>query len=167
MNRFGLVYGFGGHPRAERVSASFAGLYGGVQIGQSVLASRNVGPHPDTDAPDFILDVPRASSGAAVGAYVGYGWTLGNVQTVNWRRHSETTTTNLSTVTKPLKLANFIAPAAAVDGFRPCRVRVWFSGDWSAALAGDTGRGPIAARSCLPRSADGRRPCGAARKRPP
>jgi hypothetical protein len=51
-----------------------------VQIGQSVLASRNVGPHPDTDAPDFILDVPRASSGAAVGAYVGYGWTLGNVR---------------------------------------------------------------------------------------
>jgi hypothetical protein len=50
-----------------------------VQIGHGVLSSENIGPRPDGVAPNFILDVPRASAGAALGAYVGYGWTFGDV----------------------------------------------------------------------------------------
>jgi opacity protein-like surface antigen len=79
MAGFGLLYSFGDRGRPRQEPAAFDGLYGGIQIGHAVLSSDNVGPRPDGVAPNFTLDVPRASAGAALGAYIGYGWTFGDV----------------------------------------------------------------------------------------
>ena len=79
MARFGLLYSFGDRTDINPEPAAFDGLYGGVQIGHGVLSTDNVGPRPNAGATSFILDVPRASGGAALGAYLGYGWMFSDV----------------------------------------------------------------------------------------
>ncbi|WP_299360832.1 outer membrane beta-barrel protein [uncultured Paracoccus sp.] len=77
--RVGLVYSFAERQRPELKKASFDGWYGGVQLGHSVLSTLNAGPRPEGGETRFDLEVPRASGGGVLGAYLGYGRTTGRI----------------------------------------------------------------------------------------